>query len=554
VIRNILVVLWLLCAVLAPALAAQVAAQPPTPAGASAPAFDVQAAVDAYLSKVPPDRRALSDAYFEGGYWLILWDFLTTALALWLILHFRLSAGMRNLAERATRLRWLQTLIYSMQFIVLLSLITFPMTLYESYFREHQYNMLNQTFGPWLRDQFMLLLVEVVLYSFLLVALFAVVQRVGKSWWVWGAVICVAFLAFAAMIAPVFIFPLFNKFTRLQDSRVRDPILSLARANGIPATEVYEFDASRQSNRVSANVSGFAGTTRISLNDNMLNRCTLPEIEASMGHEMGHYVLNHQFKGLAFNAILAVIGFAFINWALLAALNRWGAQWNIGGISDVAVLPLALLLFSLYAFTLTPVQNTLTRNMEYEADIFGLNAAQQPDGASELALKLGEYRKLAPGPVEEFIFFDHPSGRTRITAAMRWKAEHVNAGATAHSPGRRTPCQDFRRRCSDLFLPCVLSRQQRDGRPVQRFTTASQQGQQAVVDQARQGHRYAQIPGSGKHQAVIFQAKRYCKSGWLEFPGCDHSAVGFVDRGGKKRRSQKVDVLLRIDTGFAHQG
>lgn len=99
------------------------------------------------------------------------------------------------------------------------------------------------------------------------------------------------------------------------------------------------------------------------------------------------------------------------------------------GITDVAVLPLAVIVFSVYFFLMTPVLNTITRTMEYEADMYGLNAAQQPDGEANVDLMLGEYRKLDPGPVEEFIFFDHPSGRTRITAAMRWKAEHPQSAS-----------------------------------------------------------------------------------------------------------------------------
>ena len=227
------------------------------------------------------------------------------------------------------------------------------------------------------------------------------------------------------MIAPVFISPLFNKYTTLEDPHFKVPILSLARANGIPATEVYEFDASRQSNRVSANVSGFAGTTRISLNDNLLKRCSLAGVEATMGHEMGHYVLNHVFKGLVLNGIVVVITFAFLNWGLNAGLARWGEKWGIRGITDLAVVPLAVLLLSVFSFVTTPLDNTITRTMEYEADMYGINASQQPDGEAEVDLMLGEYRKLDPGPIEEFIFFDHPSGRTRITAAMRWKAEHL---------------------------------------------------------------------------------------------------------------------------------
>ncbi len=316
-----------------------------TPSG---PAFDIAAAVDAYLAKMPPAQRARSDAYFEGGYWLLLWDFLSTFFIMWLLLRFRWSARMRNLAERLTRFRPLQTALYWIQFILVVSLLSFPLSLYEGYFREHKYGLLNQTFGPWMRDQMVGLLVSIVLGTILIVPLFALVRRLGKNWWVWGAVLSIIFGAFVSLIAPVYVFPLFNKYTTLTDARIKDPILSMARANGIPAHDVYEFDASRQSNRVSANVSGFAGTLRISLNDNLLKRCTLPEIETTMGHEMGHYVLNHAYKGLVMLGVVIVIGFAFLNWGINYGLARWGEQWEVRGITDVAVLPLAVIVFSLY--------------------------------------------------------------------------------------------------------------------------------------------------------------------------------------------------------------
>ena len=391
--------------------------------------FDINAAVNAYLAKMPPAQRARSDAYFEGGYWLTLWDFLSTVIVMWLLLHFGWSARMRNLSERATRVRPLQTALYWIQFILVTSVLGFPLTVYEGYFREHKYGLLNQTFGPWMREQLIGLAVGVILGAILFVPLFGLVRRLGASWWVWGSVLMILFFAFVSLIAPVYIAPLFNQYKKLEDPSVKDPILSMARANGIPASDVWEFDASRQSNRVSANVSGFANTLRISLNDNLLKRCTLPEIETTMGHEMGHYVLNHAYKGLVMIGVVILIGFAFLNWGVRSALARWGEKWGIRGITDTAVLPLAVIVFSVFFFVMTPVTNTITRTMEYEADMYGLNAARQPDGEANVDLMLGEYRKLDPGPVEEFLFYDHPSGRTRITAAMRWKAEHPEAAS-----------------------------------------------------------------------------------------------------------------------------
>jgi STE24 endopeptidase len=319
--------------------------------------------------------------------------------------------------------------LYWVKFILVFSILTFPLGIYEGYFREHKYGLLNQNFGEWMRDQLVGLAVGVVLGAILMVPLFALVRRLGKTWWVWGAVLMIVFFAFVSLIAPVYIAPLFNKYKSLENVRVKDSILRMARANGIPAKDVYEFDASRQSNRVSANVSGFANTMRISLNDNLLKRCTLPEIETTMGHEMGHYVLNHEYKGLVIGGVLILIGFAFVNWGINFALAKWGSVWDVRGITDLAVLPLAAILLFFYLFLTTPINNSITRTMEFEADMYGLNAAQQPDGEANVDMMLGEYRKLDPGPFEEFVFYDHPSGRTRITAAMGWKAEHPESSS-----------------------------------------------------------------------------------------------------------------------------
>src|SRR5258706_16479823 len=274
-------------------------------------------------------------------------------------------------------------------------------------------------------DQMKGLGVNLLLGGVLTMLLFGVVRRLQRTWWIWGAIVTTVFLIFAALIAPVFIFPIFNKVTRLDDPRIVDPILSMARANGIPAKDVYQIDASRQTTRMSANVSGFANTMRITLNDNLLRRGSPEEIQAVMGHEMGHYVMNHVYKGIMFFLIVIVTGFALLRWALDWSLARWGAKWGIRGVGDTAVLPLVVLLATIFFFVLTPVLNTFIRTQEHEADMYGINASRQPDGFARAAIHLGEYRKMSPGPIEEIIFFDHPSGRNRIHDAMLWKGENL---------------------------------------------------------------------------------------------------------------------------------
>ena len=397
----------------------------PPPAAAAANRFDAEAETRAYLARVSPEKKARSDAYFEGGYWLRLWGFVYGVGAMWLLLAGKWSARMRDLAERMTRNPALQTYLYWVQFLLVTVVLLFPLTFYEGFLREHRYGLATQTFWPWMGDRLKELALSLVMGGLTVVALYAVVRRAPRTWWIWGALTATALWTFTVLIAPVFVFPLFNRFTPLSDEAIRGPILSLARANGIPAKDVYVSDASRQTTRVSANVSGLAGTLRITLNDNLLKRCGLPEIESVMGHEMGHYVLHHLEKGVVFTGILVVAGFLFLRASFDAMARRHGARWGIRGPADVAGMPLFAILAAAYLFVMTPVINSITRVQEAEADVFGLNASGQPEGFAEVTLKLGEYRKLDPAPLEEILFYDHPSGRTRILMAMRWKAEHL---------------------------------------------------------------------------------------------------------------------------------
>jgi STE24 endopeptidase len=395
------------------------------PTAAAAVPLDVDAATRAYLDTVSPAARASSDAYFEGGYVLQLVDFLVGGGIGVALLHTGVSARMRDLARRVTRSRFVHVALFWALYLAVTTVLGFPLHVYEGYFREHAYGLSNMSFGAWLGDEAKGLGIAVVLGGIAVPLLYAILRKARRTWWVWGAIAMMGFTVFAVAITPVFLAPVFNSYTRLEDPKVRDPILALARANGIETHDVWQFDASKQSKRVSANVSGFAGTQRISLNDNLLNRCSPPEIEAVMGHEMGHYVLHHIAKDLLAIGIVILLGFLFVRTGFERLRKRFETRWRVEGVDDPAGFPLFVLLFSVYSLLTTPVTNTIIRTTEAEADLFGLNAARQPDGAAQAALKLGEYRKLDPGPIEEFVFFDHPSGRHRIEMAMRWKAEHV---------------------------------------------------------------------------------------------------------------------------------
>ena len=397
-------------------------------AGAAKPAvakIDAVAATESFMSRLQGEARAKSDAYAEGGYWLLLWNLLVGLAVSWLLLARGISARIRDFAERRTRHRNLQTLVYVLLYVPLVALLTLPLTFYEGYYREHLYGLSNHSFLGWLGEAGIDVGVDMVITGIAITGLYAVLRRVPQSWWAWGTVAGAAFIMLLIMAGPVFISPLFNTYKPLPEGPIRDDILAMARANGIPAENVYYFDASKQTKRVSANVSGMFGTTRISLNDNLLNRTTPAEIRAVMAHEMGHYVLNHGIKHTVAFSLVLLGGLLFIKFSWTWAAARFGSRFGVRSISDPAGFPLLAALFSVYIFLATPVHKTIIRTAEIEADLFGLNAAREPDGFAEAIFKLAEYRKLQPGAMEEVLFFDHPSGYNRIYSAMRWKAEQL---------------------------------------------------------------------------------------------------------------------------------
>ena len=381
---------------------------------------DADAATKAYLDRLPAEAVARSNAYFEGGYWLQLWNFLLGLGITWLILRGGLSARVRDACARIGRVAFARDALYGSFWSVASWALSLPLAIYEGWIREHQYEMATQTFGPWFVEQLIGLGVSTVMFALGAAIFYVVMRRARERWWIWGSVVTMAMLVFLIVVSPVVIDPLFNTYKPVSDPAVKSAVLAMARADDVPVTDVYEFDASRQTTRVSANVSGLFGTAAVRLNDNLL-KTSLPEIRAVMGHELGHYVLNHGLKSLCELALLALAGFMFAKWAMDALLRRQGAAWGLKDTADVAAFPLLLAVFSVWMFAATPITNTIVRTQEIEADRFGLNLAREPNGFAEAALKLTEYRKPDPGPIEEFVFFDHPATRHRIHDAMQWR-------------------------------------------------------------------------------------------------------------------------------------
>jgi STE24 endopeptidase len=430
--------LWLGFVMLLCAMAAQAQAQAQAPSAAASSGFSVRAvddawraalprdperATQAYLDRLPADVLARSNAYFEGGYWLRLWDWLAGLAAAAVLLATRPSTALRDALQQRLKWRSLRDAAYGAAYAAAGWLLTLPLTVYEGFVREHAYAMATQTFGAWFGEQLVSLAVGMLITALGVAAFYAALRRAGASWWLWGTGVAMLLMVVGIVLAPVYIDPLFNTYKPVEEGPVKTAVLAMARANGVPVSNVMVFDASRQTTRISANVSGMFGTAAVRLNDNLLRRTSLPEIRGVMAHEIGHYALNHVAKMLVMFTLLAMAGFLFTQWAMARLLARFGARWRLQGVADVASLPLLAAVFSTFMLLATPVLNTIVRTQEAEADLWSLNLSREPLGLSEALLKLTEYRKPDPGPWEEAIFFDHPSARSRIMAAMRWREQ-----------------------------------------------------------------------------------------------------------------------------------
>lgn len=415
-------------------------------AGAGAPIiaraapFDVDHATALYLALLGPAARARSDAYFDGRIWIDIGSSLMIVLICWLILRTGVLVRCRDAMRRRGWRPWVVMIAVSALFLTCLLLVGLPWSILFDFLRERRFGLMNQSFGSWLGDQAIGFVLTVVLGGAVLTIINAVMRKFPRRWWLVGAGVVGLFSAGLGLIAPVFIMPLFNTYTDLPAGPLRTRIVAMATANAIPAENIYEFDASRQSNRISANVSGLGPTVRISLTDNMITQGSLPESAAIVGHEMGHYVLGHSWRDVVFVTLLSALELWLLSKLGPIAITLGGRRRAVRGIDDPAALPVLVGVISALSLLFLPITNTATRLAESEADAFGLNTAREPDGFALSAMKLSTYRKIAPPGWEEALFYDHPSGRTRVRMAMQWKKDHV-PGAQEVTPPPLPPAR-----------------------------------------------------------------------------------------------------------------
>jgi Zn-dependent protease with chaperone function len=338
-----------------------------------------------------------------------------------LLLATGFSAKMRDLAQRLVRRRFVAAMLYILFFAVAIAILDFPLTYYADFFVPHQFDLSNQSFGSWLLDQVKAFAVAVAIFAPLGALALHGISRM-KRWWLalWIASIPLSLLL--VVIAPVFLDPIFNKFTKLEDPVLEKALLDEASRAGIEGSRVFQVDKSKQTKTMNAYVTGLGPTKRIVMWDTLLAKLDRDEVLVVMAHEMGHYVLNHVWKGLAFSTLVSLI----VLWSgqrfYEHGLARWGARWRLQEAGDPASVPWLLIIAAVIGFFLTPVTSAFSRHIEHQADIFGLELTHLNEPMARSFKKFAEDSKYNPEPSRfiELWHYSHPSTNERIRFALEY--------------------------------------------------------------------------------------------------------------------------------------
>jgi Zn-dependent protease with chaperone function len=371
-----------------------------------------------------PERKEKLISYSKFNNLWRFADFFIGVAILSLVLFTGWSAKMRTFAQKA-RYKFFVWWLYFILISIALYIINFPVDYYREYVVEVNYGFMNQTFGEWFIDSLKTLGLSLLL-GIIPVWLFYFILERSSKWWLWFSLGTIPILILLVVIAPVFLAPVFNDFSPLKDKELESKILSLASTAGIEGSDVFEVDASKQSSKINAYVTGLFNTKRIVLYDTIIKNFEDDEILFVMGHEMGHYVMNHIWQGLALAVAVIMLSLWLTNKMVHGFISRFQSKLKFERFSDVASLPLALLFLTVISFFSQPISNTFSRHMEHQADIYGMEITDVSGNSAAIAFdKLSAFNLSDPDPhpIIEFWFYSHPSLSKRMQFVRHYRTQ-----------------------------------------------------------------------------------------------------------------------------------
>jgi Zn-dependent protease with chaperone function len=395
----------------------------------AAPAQNAQPAPITHYT-LPPDReakaRALAKVRLRTRFVELFYGLLVLLVVLW----WKLAPKYRDWAEKATSKRFVQVLIFAPLIALTIDVLSLPTGIYDNWL-DRRYGLSVQGWASWFWDWAKGELISIIITIIVVWILYWAIRKWPRGWWFAFWLVTIPLILALIFIQPLVIDPMFHKFEPLQ---AKDPALTgelekmVQRAGeSIPPERMFWMGAGEKTTELNAYVTGFGASKRIVVWDTTIAKLNTPQIVFVAGHEMGHYVLHHIPKGLAFAELVLLIlfylGYRLIGWMLA----RWGPGWGIRALDDWASFPALLLLISILATVAGPVFTNFSRHLEHQADQYGLEVTHglTPDSGQVAAQSfniLGDVDLSDPDPKPwyVFLFYDHPAIPDRIQFCLHY--------------------------------------------------------------------------------------------------------------------------------------
>jgi Zn-dependent protease with chaperone function len=340
------------------------------------------------------------------------------------LVRFRVGPRYQRLAERVTKRRLVQSLVFAPLFVVTYAVLDLPEAI-ASHAIMRAYDLSIQGWGSFLVDWTILLAIQLIVGTVVLAILYSVLRRSPRRWWLWTWLVLLPLLVFLLFVEPFVIEPLFYRFEPLATNHpalvARIQALAAKSGEDIGPDRIFEMKASEKSNTVNAYVTGIGASKRVVVWDTTLEAMTDREIVFVVGHELGHYVLGHVWKLLVVAAVGLLVALFITARVLAWVIARRGKHWDIVRTDDLASLPLLALIFVVISNLGQPVFNAYQRAKEHEADAFGLEASRGlVDDAAQAAahafVRVGEIDLEEPDPGSFWVWwqYNHPPLRDRV--------------------------------------------------------------------------------------------------------------------------------------------
>jgi STE24 endopeptidase len=351
-------------------------------------------------------------------------------VVLWIVLRLRLAPKYRDWAERVSRNSFVQAVIFAPPLLLTMGVLGLPSDIFENSV-EREYGLSIQSWGSWLWDWSKGQFLSIVLGILLIWILYFIIRKSPRRWWLYFWMISLPITVALVFISPLVVDPMFHKFESLQQ---KDPALTASleqmvqrAGQDIPPARMFWMGAGEKTTTLNAYVTGIGASKRIVVWDNTIAKMSTPQIVFVAGHEMGHYVLNHVWKGLAFVAVFLLVLFYLAFRTIGSLLARFGGSWSIRGVEDLASLPALLLLLAIFSFVAGPIQSAFSRYQEHQADQYGLEVTHglTPDSSQVAAQAfqiLGEVdlAEPNPNPINVLLFYSHPAISDRVQFSLTY--------------------------------------------------------------------------------------------------------------------------------------